>query len=128
MRGPASRGGYGGGGRAAPLALFDGHRRGPDATGEDYPSSHSSGEDERKSRRRPPPPRAPPRRKPAAQPRRKPAAPTSVALVPYVPARTGRLPELGEEIEVEVECEGVTKLAWRKAQVCAPPGLTNQGH
>ena len=137
MRGPASRhsGGYRDG-RAAPLALFDGHRRGREATGEDfYPSSHSSGEDERKSRRRPPPSRAPPPRRaprapPRAPPRRAPApkkaAPTSAAmLVPYAPARTGRLPNLGDEIEVEVECEGVTKLAWRKAQVCAPRRLTS---
>ena len=130
MRGPASRGSYGGDGRAAPLTLFDGHRRGRDATGEDYPSSPSSGEEERKSRRRPPPPRAPPRRAPRAPPRvpprRAPApkktAPTSAALVPYAPARTGRLPNLGDEIEVEVECEGVTNLVWRKAQVCAPRG------
>ena len=137
VRGPASRASYAGvkagSYGAAPLALFGGHRRGRDARAHDYPSSSSasSGEDELTSRRRPPPPRAPPRRAPRAPPRapprRAPAPkqsppPTSAALVPYARARTGRRPNLGDEVEVEVECEGVTTLEWRKAQVCTPPG------
>jgi hypothetical protein len=120
VRGPASRASYAGvkagSYGAAPLALFGGHRRGRDARAHDYPSSSSasSGEDELTSRRRPPPRRAP-------APKQSPP-PTSAALVPYARARTGRRPNLGDEVEVEVECEGVTTLEWRKAQVCTPPG------
>jgi hypothetical protein len=140
VRGPASRASYAGvkagSYGAAPLALFDGHRRGRHASADDYPpsSSGSSGEDERTSRRRPPPPRRAPRAPPRAPPRRAPAPkkrsqpPTSAALVPYAPARTGRRPDLGDEIEVEVECEGVTTLEWRKAQARTPSGLTNSGY
>ena len=90
-----------------------GYRYGSGMRGRNAPPSSSRRQPQVPARYAQPKPRQPPRAPPAR-------ASQAPPQQPQPPRVTGRVPEVGDVVEVEVECEG--QLGWRRAQVRQTPG------